>query len=127
MPITRPEDTHHAFARAANAASINELLSLYEPGAAIVERDGRLSVGMDAIAEHLRHLLDMRPRMSIVETRAFQNGDIALLCSRWKASIDTPGGVVELESRGSEIVRRQQDGTWRLTLDNPWGIDVATA
>jgi hypothetical protein len=31
---------------------------------------------------------------------------------------------VFLDFRGSEVVRQQPDGSWRLVIDNPWGIEL---
>jgi hypothetical protein len=30
---------------------------------------------------------------------------------------------VRLEARNADVLRRQQDGTWRFVIDNPWGTD----
>ncbi|MHB8669521.1 MAG: YybH family protein [Acidimicrobiales bacterium] len=126
MSINDPRDTHVRFTEAANAADLLALAALYEQDAVIVERDGTLAAGADAIRHHLEGLIAMHPQMKILESRAFTNGDLALLCSHWKATATPSGGnEVTLEFRGSEIVHRQTNGTWLLVLDNPWGVDVA--
>ena len=128
MSIDKPENTHRVFAEAARAGSLEPLVALYEPDAVIVERDGALSIGTKAIRAHLEHLLALEPSMSIDASWAVTHGEIALLCSRWSAQIRTPDGRIStIEARGSEIVRRQRDGTWKLVVDNPWGVEVDTA
>jgi uncharacterized protein (TIGR02246 family) len=125
MLIQEPQDTHRLFADAASRGSLESLLALYEPDAVVVEKDGALSVGTEAIRAHLEQLLALEPRMRIEASWAVQHDDIALLCSRWTAEIRTPDGrTTTVQSRGSEIVRRQRDGTWKLAVDNPWGIDA---
>lgn len=125
MPAERPEEIHHRFAAAANAGDAAALAALYEPEALIVERDGSFATGAAAIRSHLDDLVSMRPQMEILDSKAFRNGDTALLCSRWNATVTPPGGAeVTMESRGSEVARRQDDGTWLLLLDNPWGTEV---
>jgi uncharacterized protein (TIGR02246 family) len=126
MPIENPEDTHRVFADAANAGDVEALIDLYDPDGVIVERNGELTVGGDAIRRHIEALIALRPEMRIVDSRAARSGETALLCSHWEAVATTPDGhQVQMEHRGSEVLRRQPDGTWRLLIDNPWGIDLA--
>lgn len=125
MQIHEPQDTHRVFADAANRGSLESLFALYEPDAVIVEKDGALSLGTNAIRQHLEQLLALQPSMRIEASWAVQHDDIALLCSRWSAEIRTPDGrTTTVQARGSEIARRQRDGTWKLAVDNPWGIDL---
>ena len=53
---------------------------------------------------------------------AHRHGDLALLSSRCQAVMNAPdGSQFSVEARGSELARRQPDGTWRLAIDNPGG------
>jgi uncharacterized protein (TIGR02246 family) len=125
MAIQNPQDTHRLFAEAANSGDIERLVSFYEPEAVIVERNGELSVGTAAIRSHIQHLLALHPVMQIQTSRTFGTADLALLCSRWTATVTTPDGTeAKMDCRGSEILRRQPDGSWCLVVDNPWGIDL---
>lgn len=126
MPVERPENIHGYFADAANRGDAVALADLYEPDAVIVERDGSRTTGHDAVRAHLEQLVAMRPQMQIVESRVITHDGIALLCSQWRATATPPGheAALSMEFRGSEIARRREDGTWRLIVDNPWGIDT---
>lgn len=125
MKITDPSSIHHAFAEAANSGDLDRLTSLFAPEAVVIERDGGRASGTDAIRRHLEQLLAMNPTMQIHTSHAFAQGDIALLCSRWTATATTPDGQhVNLDFRGTEVARRDDTGTWRLYIDNPWGADV---
>jgi len=125
MIIKDPASIHQAFADAANSGDLERLASIFSPDAVVIERNGARKSGTNAIREHLEHLLAMNPKMQIHATHAFDNGDTALLCSRWTATATTPDGQqVNLDYRGTEIARRDGTGAWTLYIDNPWGTDV---
>jgi uncharacterized protein (TIGR02246 family) len=120
--IRDPDSLHERFCEACNAGQLDRLLDLYEPGAVIVEPTGELSEGTEAIREHLSKLLAMRPSMQILGSRTVVAGDVAQSSSHWHCDAVAPdGSPVHLEFHGSELSRRQPDGSWRLVVDNPWG------
>jgi len=58
------------------------------------------------------------PRVPIV----VQSGDLALTVSDYTITSTGPDGKQTSSSaRGTEVVRRQADGTWRFVIDNPTG------
>jgi ketosteroid isomerase-like protein len=121
-PIRDPARIHAYFADRANARDIEALHAAYEPGAIIVERNGELSVGSQAVWAHLENLLSMKPVMRIVGSKTVVSGDLAQLSSHWTGDVTMPDGTsLHMESTGSELARRQPDGTWRVVIDNPWG------
>ena len=121
-----PADKHRYFAEACNSGDIEKLLAMYEPDAIVVERTGAQTRGTAAIREHLERLLAMKPTMRIVASTAVVNGELAQLSSWWRCTATAPdGSPIEIESHGSELDRRQPDGTWRIVIDNPWGADSA--
>jgi uncharacterized protein (TIGR02246 family) len=128
MTTADPNSIHQAFADAANSGDLDRLASLFAPDAVIIERGGGRASGTDAIRRHLEQLLALNPKMQIHTTHTFAHGDIVLLCSRWTATATTPDGQqVNLDYRGTEVARRDNAGTWRLYIDNPWGADVGDA
>jgi uncharacterized protein (TIGR02246 family) len=121
-PISDPARIHQRFCEACNAGDLDRLLALYESGAAIVERTGEIIQGTDAIRQHLSGLLAMRPAMEILNSKTAVVGELAQLSSHWRCRVIAPDGApAELEYHGSELSRRQPDGSWRIAIDNPWG------
>lgn len=119
-----PADKHRYFAEACNAGDADRLLALYEPDAVIVERNGDRTRGTEAIRTHIERLLAMRPTMRLLGSSSVVNGDLAQLSSWWQCTVITPDGApAEMEFHGSELDRRQTDGSWLIVIDNPWGAD----
>ena len=125
----RPEHIHAAFADAVNSRDLDRLVELFEEDAVVVapageQGTGERREGLEAIRGHLERLLAMRPTMTVLASAVHQRGDLALLSSHWRAVMNPPDGQsFPVEARGSELARRQADGTWRLAIDNPGGAD----
>ena len=107
MPACRPEDVHRLFAEAMNAGDLKALAELYPArGGAAPNHDG------------LRDLLALKPHISVETRSVVRTGNVALLGSRWRLAGTTPEGrAVALAGTGTEMVRRQADGSWRYVAE----------
>jgi len=115
MPAADPSKIHTLFLDAFNRADVEALVELYEPGAALVTRDG-IVTGHEAIREAYQHMLAGRPSMEL-ETRAVVESSegLAVLHAGWtyhRGGTSTPG-------LSTEVVRRQPDGRWLFVIDEP--------
>lgn len=123
-----PADTHRLFVEACNAGDVESLVAMYEPDAVIVERNGDRTQGTAAIRSHIERLLAMRPTMRLLGSATIFNGDLAQLSSWWRCSATAPdGSAIEMECHGSELDRRQPDGSWLIVIDNPWGAEAGAS
>ncbi len=105
MPACRPEDVHRLFAEAMNAGDLKALAELYPAPS---------PEGTDA----LQDLLALKPRISVETRSVVRAGQVALLGSRWRLAGTTPEGrTVTLAGTGTEMVRRQADGSWRYVVE----------
>lgn len=120
FPVT-PESVHERFEGFVNQGDLEGLAHLYEPDAAFVGRDGKVVSGSAAIMVYLRDLLSIKPRMRIHHLATIDAGDVAVLLSEWELDGKAPDGS-RISDRGNtyDVVRRGEDGTWRLVVDNPW-------
>lgn len=123
MPAHTPADLHKLFRDAANQADLDALLALYEPDPAFASGPGESAAGAAALRAHLAGLIAAGARFDhVTTTKVFEAGDLALTCSDWQASAaGADGGTVTMTGRGTEVARRQPDGSWLLVVDNPWG------
>jgi ketosteroid isomerase-like protein len=63
-----------------------------------------------------------KPRIVMKVPIVVQSGDLALTVSEYTITSTGPDGKQTSSSaRGTEVVRRQADGTWRFVIDNPTG------
>src|SRR5271169_1048976 len=113
MSANQPTEIHILFLAAFNRGDVDALVALYEPGAALVTRDGTVS-GHQAIRETYQRMLAGGARMEL-ETRAVvESGEgLAVLHASWtyhRAGMATPG-------LSTEVVRQQPDGTWLFVID----------
>jgi uncharacterized protein (TIGR02246 family) len=120
MPAYSPEEIHRLFQHAFNLGDVEALIALYEPNAVYVI-NGQHAIGRESIREAFQSLLPRRGLMTL-ETRAVvSQQDLAVLRGGWVIEPLTGMGS-ELATRGlsTEVVRKQQDGTWLFVIDIPY-------
>lgn len=120
MSPSHPADVHRLFVQLFNAGKLDEVLALYEPGAAFIPQPGQTVRGTDAIREAVTAFHNLGGPMEVSSTEVMEVGDIALLMSKWTLQPAAENAPL-LKATTADIVRRQPDGTWRVVLDNPWG------
>jgi ketosteroid isomerase-like protein len=108
-PARRPEDLSRFFIERANAGDIEGLVALYEPDAVLALPTGGAAKGGQAIRTAFRQMLAEHPVLTAAPQRpALCNGGLALTCTRLR------------DGATAEIARRQPDGTWLWTVDQPY-------
>ena len=123
MPARKPEECDTLLGEALNRGDLETAVALYEPNAAFVQEPGKVVTGHAAIREAMKGFLAIKPKFTI-DVSAVQNGDLAVLRSKWKVNGTGPDGKpVSMSGNGIEVVRRQPDGTWLFVIDNPAGAD----
>jgi ketosteroid isomerase-like protein len=93
-------------------------MALYEPDAGMVRDDGTVAVGLDEVRNVWADLVALGGRVRMVTRYAVESGDIALVSNDWTLEID---GNPVASGATAEVARRQDDGTWRYVVDNPFG------
>ena len=125
MAARRPEELDHLFAQALNAGDLDALLALYEPNAVLAPQPGQVVTGAQSIREALRGFIAIKPTLTMLETKTImQTGEIALNSSKWHLTGTGPdGSPMTMDGHSAEVARRQADGTWRMVIDSPWGLE----
>jgi uncharacterized protein (TIGR02246 family) len=104
-----------------NAANIDSLVALYEPNAVLVV-NGQPVAGHELIRNAYESFLARRPRMSLKTRSAVIFDDsLAVLHGDWILH-PAPNDELGKTTRGlsTEVVRRQEDGSWRFVIDSPY-------
>ncbi len=120
MSATQPSEIHELFQAAFNAGDLPALLDFYEEDALFVTGPGTSASGRDALSAIFQSFLEMKAVMRLETASVFQNGDLALLEGKWVLIGAGPeGDPVQVTGTSHEVVRRQPDGRWLYTIDDP--------
>jgi uncharacterized protein (TIGR02246 family) len=124
MSTATPEQVLETIVTGINSGDLDSLLPLYENEAAFVPEPGNLAHGPSGISESLNGFISMNGTLDLEVTRVLEVDDLALVTGVWSFDGTGPDGEpVSLAARNADVLRRQDDGTWRFVIDNPWGTD----
>jgi uncharacterized protein (TIGR02246 family) len=122
MTDTSPTDVIEEVAAGLGAGDLERVISLYEPDATFAPQPGQSIHGAGAIREALAAFIALQPRMTGEIEKVLVAGDTALVCNRWTLRGQQPDGkAVELGGTSADVLRRGEDGRWRILIDDPWG------
>ena len=119
-----PAGTIEAFGHCLNDGDLEGALSLYEPDAVFQSAPGTAAItGRDAIREALTGFLALNGTIAAEIVKVHEAGDVALVANRWTLRGARPNGEpIELSGTSADVLRRRDDGTWGILVDDPWGI-----
>ena len=124
MSRETPEQLLKSIVDGINTGNLDGLMSLYEPDAAFAAQPGSLAHGVAGVRQSLAAFLAMRGTLDLKVTRALEAGGLAFVAGVWSFTGTGPDGKpVTLTGRNGDVLRRQDDGSWRFVIDNPWGTD----
>ena len=112
-----PGEIHKRVEAAFNAGDTDALVSLYEPDAHLVNPDGSVAIGHEAIREIWAGFIALGGRITMTTRFAVAIGDIALLSNHWSFASEE----VNASANTAEVARRQPDGRRLYIIDNPYG------
>jgi ketosteroid isomerase-like protein len=120
MTANTPEQINEHFVKYMREGDIDSVLTLYETGAALANRDGIVKTGTAALREELAVFAQRRQVFEFDIKKVIQAGDVALVHNQWRAT--SPPGP---SGYALEVARRQPDGSWRWLVGDPFTIQFA--
>ena len=119
-----PQQVLDSIVTGINSGDLESLMPLYESDAAFAAQPGELAHGASGVSEALTGFISMDGELDLHVTRVLEVDDLALVIGAWSFEGTGPDGEpVQLAARNADVLRRQEDGSWRFVIDNPWGTD----
>ena len=108
-----------------NSGEVSAMMSLYEPDAVLITKDGQSVTGHTKIAAELQRDLSLGLPLSAKARHVFVAGDVAQIVLDWSIDGAGPDGEhMHLGGSACDVVRRGADGLWRYVIDNNQGTAV---
>jgi ketosteroid isomerase-like protein len=114
----KAEDVHGTLAAAFNSGDIATVLHMYDYNGIIVPEPGKPVSGKEKFEEAIRGILSIKGKMEIKTVYCLQTGNLAVGRSEWSIR---EGNDVKISSKGIELMKQQNDGTWKVVIDHAFG------
>ena len=115
--VSGAQSLHAAVEDAFNRGDVDALVALYADDACMVEADGSVARGLDAIRATWEGFVSLGGTITMTTRHCVEVGDIALLSNAWQFSAES----MTFDSASAEVAQRGTDGVWRYIVDNPTG------
>jgi ketosteroid isomerase-like protein len=116
----RALDAHAALAAAFNTGDLSTVMSMYDSTGIIVPEPGKPVSGQTKFEEAVKAILSIKGQMEIRTVYCLQTGNIAVGRSEWSI---TNGNEVKISAKGIEVMRQQDDGSWKIVIDHAFGAE----
>ncbi len=120
----QPDDVSRVLVQALEKGDIETSVAVYEASAVLFSKSGRTMTGLDEIRKNNAALIALKPTFDIAFIKFTLSGDGTLATNRMKANLswkDAEGKLVEASVDTLEVLRKQEDGSWRYIIDDPYG------
>lgn len=120
-----PKEFLKSYVEKFNAKNVSSLLDMYETDACFQVQPGQDVKGLENIRQSLRGFIDRNGNLQSNVKGVIQASNLVLVNTEWLFSGTGPDGKpFNIGGKATDILRQQSDGTWRIVIDNPWGLDI---
>ncbi len=114
-------DVHATLANAFNTGNVDTVMSMYDVAGIIVPEPGKPVSGKAKFEEAIKGILSIKGTMEIKTVYCLQTGNIAVGRSEWNI---TDNGEVKISAKGIEVMKQQDDGSWKIVVDHAFGAEA---
>ncbi|MGY2293789.1 YybH family protein [Pseudomonas sp. SDO528_S397] len=105
---------------------VDSALACYESSAVVVDQSGKVSTGALVIKAFTETV--MKLPLVFTHRNIVQAHNVAIHYSHWTISVSREDGeTTELTGRTTDVLRKQLDGRWLISIDNPYGTAILDA
>lgn len=116
-------DSMNALKEAYSKRDLDAVLSCYEQDATFVFSVDAPVTGVEGLKEAFRQTFMINPVYEFKGTQVFVSRDIASYMTTWKMTGAAPNGrTIKQTGFSVTVLRKQADGKWLISLDNPQGL-----
>ena len=120
MFAAKPEDAVELLDKAFNEGDLATVLSFYEDNAVVITEPGKSARGKEELKDFFEGIMQAGSSAKQLKTHVIEADGIALFLSRWTLEVKD-ASVPSRTFTATTIFRRQQDGGWKVLIDNPLG------
>lgn len=122
MPADSPEHLVEMLDDAFNHGDLETVLDFYEEAATVIAMPSMILRGRAQLRSFFETAMQSGLRAKQIKMRVIEAGDIALFISRWTLlQRNAAPGAAGQEFFATTVMRKQQDGSWKVLIDNPIG------
>ncbi len=117
----KAEDAHATLAAAFNTGDVATVMKMYDVTGVIVPEPGKPVSGKEKFEEAIKGILSIKGKMKIKTVYCLQSGNVAVGRSEWCIK---DGDEVKISAKGIELMKQQNDGTWKIVVDHAFGAEA---
>jgi uncharacterized protein (TIGR02246 family) len=118
--MTNLEHAVELLDKAFNEGDLATVLSFYEDNAVVITEPGKSARGKEELKDFFEGIMQAGSSAKQLKTHVIEADGIALFLSRWTLEVKD-ASVPSRTFTATTIFRRQQDGGWKVLIDNPLG------
>ncbi|WP_150523758.1 YybH family protein [Roseibium sediminis] len=108
--------------QAFHSGNIDDVMDTYETSQSIAFEPGQAVSDAKLARQMFQDFSSMQPQFTYSGHEVIVEGDLAIHIAPWTMSgRDPDNNEIEMSGLSVAVLRRQQDGSWKIVIDNPYG------